>query len=176
MNANQAAKEYISKLNELKVQTYRILLNQLKELGATPDKPIEFDWENQDAPSVIAICFGDDVVDTYVKSIYIDGESIYVSLYSHYEDDNVDNVLLTDSCMDYDDIIYYLIDWPWENNYKENLFMKTYDVNVHYDFCARITVNAKNEEDAINKAKEIANEIPQDKLEYCAFIEAYVIK
>lgn len=108
------AKEYLSKLNDLKAQTYQILSAQLKELGATPDKPIEFDWENQDAPSVIAICFGGDVTETYVKSIYIDGESIYVSLYSHYEDDNVDNVLLTESCMDYDDIIYCLIDWSWE--------------------------------------------------------------
>ena len=110
MNANELAKEYVSKLNDLKAQTYRILSAQLKELGATPDKPIEFDWENQDAPSVTAICFGDDVADTYVKSIYIDGESIYVNLYSYYQGDNMDNVLLTDSCMDYDDIIYCLID------------------------------------------------------------------
>ena len=98
MNANELAKEY------------QILSAQLKELGATPDKPIKFVWQNQDAPSVTAICFGDDVADTYVKSIYIDGESIYVSLYSYYQGDSMDNVLLTDSCMDYDDIIYCLID------------------------------------------------------------------
>lgn len=175
MNANQAAKEYISKLNELKVQTYRILLNQLKELGATPNKPIKFDWKNQNAPYVIATCFGNDITDTYIKSIYADGNSIYISLESYYTHDCVDNILLTDACIDYDNIIDYLINWSWENNYKENLFMKTYDVNVHYDFCARITVNAKNEEDAIDKAKEIANEIPQDKLEYCNFIGACII-
>ena len=69
MKANQAAKNYISKLEELKKQSYEILLAQLKELGATPDKPIKFDWFNQYAPCIIANCFGDDVADTYVKSI-----------------------------------------------------------------------------------------------------------
>lgn len=175
MNANQAAKEYISKLNELKAQTYRILLNQLKELGATPDKPIEFDWKNQNTPYVIATYFENDITDAYIKSIYADGNNIYISLESYYTHDCADNILLTDACIDYDNIIDYLINWSWENNYKENLFMKTYDVNVHYDFCARITVNAKNEENAIDKAKEIANETPQDKLEYCNFIGACII-
>lgn len=176
MNANQEAKEYISKLNELKAQSYRILLNRLKELGATPDKPIKFNWENQEAPCVITIYFEDNITDAYIKSIYADSNNIYISLGSYYIQDYADNVLLTDACIDYDTIIDYLIDWSWENNYKENLFMKTYDVNVHYDFCARVTVNAKNEEEAINKAKEIANETSQDKLKYCDFIGACIVK
>lgn len=120
MNANQAAKDYISKLEGLKKQSYQILLAQLKELGATPDKPIKFDWYyNQDAPCVIANCFGDDVADTYVKSIYADGDWIYVSLWSYYQQCSTEDDLLTDVCTDYDDIIDYLTDWNWDDNYED---------------------------------------------------------
>ena len=50
-----------------------------------------------------------------------------------------------------------------------------YVVNVHYDFCAQVSVKAYNEEDAINQAKKIADNIPQNKLEYCDFIGACII-
>ena len=119
MNANQAAKDYISKLERLKKQSYQILLAQLKELGATSDKPIKFDWFNQYAPCIIANCFGDDVADTYVKSIYADGDLIYVSLWSYYQQCSSEYDLLTDVCTDYDDIIDYLTDWTWDDNYED---------------------------------------------------------
>lgn len=53
--------------------------------------------------------------------------------------------------------------------------METYIVNVHYDYYATVTVEAENEEDAINKAKKIADNTPQEDLEYCDFTDACVI-
>ncbi len=53
--------------------------------------------------------------------------------------------------------------------------VKEYVVNVHYDFCAQVSVKAENEEDAMDQAKKIADNIPQNNLEYCDFIGACII-
>lgn len=117
MNANEEAKDFIKSLENLNEKKYVILLKQLKELGATKSKQIKFDWKNQNAPSVVGECFDDDINDCYVKSVYADGNIIYVSLWAYYRQESMDEVVLNKISHDYANIIEYLIDWNWEDNY-----------------------------------------------------------
>lgn len=117
MKANQAAKNFIKSLQNLNEKMYAVLLKQLKELGATKNKPIKFDWKNGYAPSIVGECFEDDSNDCYVKSVYADGDIIYVSLWAYYLQESADDVVLNNVSHDYADIIEYLIDWSWDDNY-----------------------------------------------------------
>lgn len=117
MNANEEAKDFIKSLENLNEKKYVILLKQLKELGATKRKQIKFDWKNQNAPSIVGECFDDDINDCYVKSVYADGNIIYVSLLAYYRQESMDDVVLNKISNDYANIIEYLIDWNWEDNY-----------------------------------------------------------
>ena len=118
MNANSSAKFFMASWYNLKQNKYWVLLNQLKELGATKDNPIKFNWKEQFAPCIVGECFGEDIADTYVKSIYADGNYIYVSLYSSYNQYSRNDMLLTDVSHEYTDIIDCLIDWTWEDNFN----------------------------------------------------------
>ena len=120
MNANQDAKDFIKSLENLNEKKYVILLKQLKELGATKSKKIKFDWKSQNAPSIVGECFDDDINDCYVKSVYADGNIIYVSLWAYYRQESMDDVVLNHISHDYANIIEYLIDWNWEDDNYDN--------------------------------------------------------
>lgn len=51
---------------------------------------------------------------------------------------------------------------------------KKFTVNVHYDYYASVEVIAESENEALDKAKQIADELPMEKLEYCDYTDACV--
>lgn len=51
---------------------------------------------------------------------------------------------------------------------------KKYTINVHYDYYASVEVIAESENDALDKAKQIADELPIEELEYCDYTDACV--
>ena len=53
--------------------------------------------------------------------------------------------------------------------------LKTYTVNVHYDYVATVNVRASSEEDALILAKKKANDLPECELEYVDFTDACII-
>ena len=118
MDANENAKKFVKEWKSLEDKKYNIHLYQQKELGTTKEKPIKFDWKEQFAPCVIGECFEDDISDCYVKSIYADGDFIYVSLYGYYNQEHYNNIGLTYATHDWVEIIDYLIDWSWDNNFE----------------------------------------------------------
>ena len=118
MEANENARKFIKEWKSLEDKKYNILLDQLKELGVTKEKPIKFDWKEQFAPCVVGECFEDDISDCYVKSIYADGDFIYISLYGYYNQEHYNNIGLTYATHDWVEIINYLIDWSWDNNFE----------------------------------------------------------
>ena len=133
MNANSSAKFFMESWYNLKQNKYWVLLNQLKELGATKDNPIKFNWKEQFAPCIVGECFGEDIADTYVKSIYADGDYIYVSLYSYYNQYSRNDMLLTDVSHEYTDIIDCLIDWTWEDNFNGDWDDEDDDLDIEID-------------------------------------------
>ena len=118
MDANENAKKFYEEWKSIENKKYNVLLDQLKELGATKDKPIKFDWREQFAPCVVGECLEDDISDCYVKSIYADGDFIYVSLYGYYNQEHYNNIGLTYATHDWVDIIDYLVDWSWDYNFE----------------------------------------------------------
>ena len=83
MNANSSAKFFMANWYNLRQNKYLVLLNQLKELGATKDNPIKFNWKEQFAPCIVGECFGEDIADTYVKSIYQRSACSFVRRFSY---------------------------------------------------------------------------------------------
>ena len=118
MNANSSARFFLASLKNLNQNKYGVLLNLLKELGATKEKPIKFDWKEQYAPSIVGECFEDDINDCYVKSVYADGDFIYVSLWAYYRQESKNDVLLYEASHEYTDLIHYLVDWTWDDNFN----------------------------------------------------------
>lgn len=51
---------------------------------------------------------------------------------------------------------------------------KKFTVNVHYDYYASVDVMAESANEALEKAKKIADELPMEKLEYCDYTDACV--
>ena len=83
----------------------------LKELGATKDNPIIFDWENGDAPCVVSGDFDDDLTDCYITKLYLDGEcGIFADLHAYYICNDREDVFLNDeNNTDWSDIIDCLL-------------------------------------------------------------------
>lgn len=94
------------KILSLSLEKKEFIINFLKEQNATKEHP--FVWENYedcDAPCVIAKCFDDDVNTAFVKNIWLDkGEYIYVSLYAYYLREEKDNVPFNELA-EWDDIV-----------------------------------------------------------------------
>lgn len=83
----------------------------LKELLENIGEPVSFDWEENNAPSISADCFGDDIADAYVTKIWVENGLVKVNLHAYYaSEDSHDNVL-TDVCVvpDYADLIDYVL-------------------------------------------------------------------
>ena len=53
--------------------------------------------------------------------------------------------------------------------------MAKFTVNVHYDYVATVEVEAENEEQALDLAKDLADNVPQDELEYVDFTDACIV-
>lgn len=51
---------------------------------------------------------------------------------------------------------------------------KKYCVNVHYDYYASVEVIAESQEEALTKAKEIADNLPMEKMECCDYTDSCV--
>lgn len=113
--ANQELKSkatnYIDKFNSMFKDGLDITIELLKELGATKDNPIVFDWKENYAPAITTCEFGDDITDAFVTKIYLNGNSgVYVDLYAYYLCDNRENVCLNHEYQtEWIDIIEYLI-------------------------------------------------------------------
>ena len=83
----------------------------LEILGATSkDKAITWDWEEEDAPCIETDCFDDDITDTYVTAMWLDGKAIMVNLHAYYKADDKEDVMLSNVICgdDYLEILGYL--------------------------------------------------------------------
>lgn len=79
------------------------------------DCPIEFDWNENNAPSISSISFCEDQTDAYIEMIWFDHGLIKVNLYAYYLGERRDNVELSSECnTDYLDVLDYLVDDIYE--------------------------------------------------------------
>ena len=82
---------------KLSSDIYNTLVNLLMQYGATSrETSIKFDWDGGCAPSLASVNFGDDLCDTYITSIYVDGRYIYIDLNAYYLQEDVEDVLITE--------------------------------------------------------------------------------
>ena len=54
--------------------------------------------------------------------------------------------------------------------------MAKFTVDVHYDYVARVEVDAENEEQALKLAKEVADGLSTQELEYVDFTDACIVE
>lgn len=97
-------------LNEIKEEARKRCVDVLKQLGGS----IEWDWENEDAPSHISGLFQADLSDCYITKAYLDeADNIKVCLHAYYLDcEDYDDVLFSDEQnADYLDLLDHLNDW-----------------------------------------------------------------
>lgn len=83
----------------------------LVKLNATDEEHgLEFDWEEDCAPSYPSTQFSDDLADSFVTKIWLDGELIKVNLHAYYVGDDRENIDLADeTCVDWEDILSNLL-------------------------------------------------------------------
>ena len=93
-------------------ETRNQIKNAIKECLTKIGKPVEFDWENNGAPSYASGAFDEDLTDAYITKIWLGkGGLILVNLYAYYLGDEREEVDLADECcVDWEDILEYLID------------------------------------------------------------------
>ena len=94
-------------LNEIKTTARQKCIETLKQLGGS----VEWDWQEDDAPSMLSINFGDDVADCYITKAYLDeADNIKVNLHAYYLNcEDYDDLLLEDEPnADYVDLLEYL--------------------------------------------------------------------
>lgn len=90
----QFIQDCINTYNTIREQAREKCVQALKELGGC----VEWDWENEDAPSITSIYFDDDLSDCYVTKAYLDDAgNIVVDLHAYYKDmDDIKDVLFAD--------------------------------------------------------------------------------
>ena len=93
----EKAQEYINIERTMHERGIEIVRELLKEQDITADNPLEFDWENGDAPCMVSDEFDDDVCDCYITKIYLDGDYIYADLHAYYLQGDVFRVLLNNA-------------------------------------------------------------------------------
>lgn len=83
----------------------------LKELLEDIGRPISFNWFEDDAPSINADCFGDDIADAYVTKIWAENNLVKVNLHAYYIGEDVEDKVLKDVCVtpNYADLIDYIL-------------------------------------------------------------------
>lgn len=106
----EKAREYINIERTMHERGVEIVRELLKELNITKEKPLVFDWENGDAPSMISGDFDDDLCDCYITKIYLDGDYIYADVHAYYLQDDRYRVLLNNEHnVDWGDIMEFLL-------------------------------------------------------------------
>lgn len=110
MKTKEQYKDFIKK----SMKTYKTIqeaskldvANILREKGK-----IEFNWEDGDAPWFASSLFKDDITDTYITSLSIDGDTIYADLHAYYLGDDICGVDLAEELdTDWLDILDHIID------------------------------------------------------------------
>lgn len=84
------------------------LLSLLEQHG----KPIEFDWENGYAPSIVSGQFDDDITDCYITKIWADKGLVMVNIHAYYLGDDREDIDLSRECLgasDYAEIMEYVL-------------------------------------------------------------------
>ena len=54
--------------------------------------------------------------------------------------------------------------------------MAKFTVNVHYDYVATVEVEADNEEQALELAKDVADELSTQELDYVDCTDVYILE
>lgn len=104
-------KEEMKKLIDLSYSIDSQLKNAVREALLKIGHPVEFDWDNGNAPSISSGNFDDDITDAYVSKIWLDGDLIKVNLHAYYLGDDREDIDLGDECdVPYADILDYLLD------------------------------------------------------------------
>ena len=86
---------------------------RLAEVG----QPVEFDWEENEAPSYASSAFDNDLSDAYITKIWLNDGRVFANLYAYYLGETATNVDLTNEAyVDWDDILEHLIDDYNETN------------------------------------------------------------
>lgn len=97
----------LATLNEIKTISKQKCKEVLDQLGGS----FSWDWENEDAPSLTSINFGDDLADCYITKVYFDENgNILADLHAYYLCcDDYEGVLLVDEPnTDWVDLLEYL--------------------------------------------------------------------
>jgi len=69
-------------------------------------EPVEFDWENESAPSYPSGAFQDDLTDVYITKIWLDRDLIKVNLHAYYIGEDLEDIDLNDDvCVDWEDLL-----------------------------------------------------------------------
>ena len=86
--------ECINTYNTIREKTREKCVQALKALGGS----VEWDWENEDAPTITSIYFDDDLSDCYVTKAWLDeAGNIKVNLHAYYKDINdIEDILFED--------------------------------------------------------------------------------
>lgn len=101
--------KYKQTLNEYK-RLEETAKEQIKEiLSKKSDNKVEFNWEECEAPSYASGQFTEDVVDVYIKRVYLLGDLIIADLHAYYLGEDTGHVeLACEPYMDWFDLLMYL--------------------------------------------------------------------
>ena len=107
MNTKEEFKQFIEDGYNVQRKARLEMCKLLNEHG-----PIEFDWEDCDAPSIASTQFEDDLADCYVGKLWAEGEYAYADLHAYYLGEDVENVdLVNDECnVDWLDLLDWVVD------------------------------------------------------------------
>ena len=105
MKTKQDIKLFIAHVTELNKQVKDLVIETLRKIG----KPIEFDWDENCAPTMISGSFNDDQCDNcYITRIWLDGDLVMANLHAFYLGEDRKNIDLSD---EYDVDWLDLLDW-----------------------------------------------------------------
>ena len=107
MESKEEYKKFINDGYQVQSKARLELCQLLNEHG-----PIEFDWENDSAPSIASTQFEDDLADCYVAKLWANGEYAYADLHAYYLGEDTENVdLVNDECnVDWLDLLDWVVD------------------------------------------------------------------
>lgn len=101
----------MQKLIDLSANLTRNLKDAVEVALMKIGRAVEFDWENEGAPSISSSQFDDDLTDAYITKIWFDGSLVMVNLHAYYLGEDREDISLYDECeVDYADILSYLIE------------------------------------------------------------------
>ena len=104
-------KEEMQKLIDLSANLTRNLKDAVEDALMKIGHAVEFDWENEGAPSLSSCQFDDDLTDACITKIWFEEGLIKVNLHAYYLGDDRENISLDDECdVDYADILSNLIE------------------------------------------------------------------